>query len=146
MDAADRFLQRALEVTGAQTALLLALDAGERPRLVRGRLDDGTVPSGTPLYSRVAVQRVVDGGRGVSLIDVLRPDVTPAPSILDLECVTVACVPLRRAGAVAGLLYVHADASCIELGGRARAVACLEELAGSASPDVHRFLRPDEER
>ncbi len=129
-------LDRAIEVSGAGRALLLAFEDGE-PTVVSARSDEGVdLTPDEVRFSRGAVQKAI-AQRKPLLVESVPEDeeLAARQSIVDLRILMVIAVPLFWRGELLGVLY--ADAEMRRAAFSERTVRLLEALGEFAALALH---------
>jgi sigma-B regulation protein RsbU (phosphoserine phosphatase) len=111
-DVIRSVVDRSIQVTGAERAIIMLLDEQNVARIALARDAEGRDLGKTLQYSQSVTMRVQREGKGVCLIDTANQgDISLGQSILDLKLLSVMCVPLRVKDRLMGLLYVDSKAS-----------------------------------
>jgi serine phosphatase RsbU (regulator of sigma subunit) len=114
-DVKRSVVDRSIQVTGSERAILMLLDDENVLRIALARDHEGRDLGKNVQYSQSVAMRVQREGRGICLIDTANQgDISLGQSILDLKLLTVMCVPLRVKDRLTGLLYVDSKASSKE--------------------------------
>lgn len=114
-DVIRNVVDRSIQVTGAERAIIMLLDEENVLRIALARDHESRDLGKNVQYSQSVTMRVQREGRGICLIDTANQgDISLGQSILDLKLLTVMCVPLRVKDRLTGLLYVDSKASSKE--------------------------------
>ena len=114
-DVIRNVVDRSIQVTGAERAIIMLLDEENVLRIALARDHEGRDLGKNVQYSQSVTMRVQREGKGICLIDTANTgDISLGQSILDLKLLTVMCVPLRVKDRLTGLLYVDSKASSKE--------------------------------
>lgn len=134
-DVIRSVVDKSVQVTGAERAILMLLDEGNVSRIALACDREGRDLGKAVQYSQSVAMRVQREGKGICLIDTANQgDISLGHSILDLKLLTVMCVPLKVKDRITGLLYVDSKASSKEF--NEKDLTLFKALAGQVASAI----------